>query len=67
MLTLWLFYILILQKMCVCQVELKYFAAVLWAKLPATGKSSTCVEQNENIQVYMYKSTEFLGRNIIFY
>lgn len=37
------------ENVCVHQVELKYFAAVLWAKLPATGKSSTCVEQNENI------------------
>lgn len=48
---LWLFYVWILMKMFVCPVELKYFAAVLWAKLTATGKCSTCVELNENTQV----------------
>lgn len=29
------------------QVELEYFGAVLWAKLPSTGKCSTCIQQNE--------------------
>lgn len=38
------------------QVELEYFGAALWAKLPTTGKCSTCIQENEKyIGIYAQK------------